>query len=602
MGKSKIIKSLSLIVILSGAIVMIGWILEIEALISINPNWVTMKLITALSFFLSGIILYFIVCKIEGGESVLDQIILTISTILILFFMLNLLMSSFFNFSTGIEHLFVDELNDAVKTTIPGRPSIGTMINFIMVSIAGILSLFEVKNISHKIYLIGIMILIVGCVAVLGYIASVPLLYYTITGYSTAMALHTAILFILIGIGFINCREIRIEKKLKMNLHKRFTGTKIFLIFVLVLLLGLIALFLFSNKNSKISSLKLNPVLSNHPIYSSYNFLKNDSIINIGIQPMYLPTGIILEVIKRDKILNETLASFGKQINYYPFFKGADVNFFIKQKMIDGGVGGDMPALSIASDFEVVIPMILQKGNVSIVSNKPMLSDDLVGKRIAYPYGSISHYFLLELMQSAGITEPMVDLVPMEVSSMALALHNKEIDLFTAWEPIVESAIKQYPDFQVTYKQITTGYLYFSEVYVNEYPTIVNHILAAVIRSISWLKSNNDNLRLACGWNLETIEDLTGKGNILNVEEMLSLAKEDLIGYHSKYSIVIKDKNLKTNSSLYNEYEFLRALEKDSMDYNWKKVKKSFDNNMVNEILEHPDIFRLNEYDYILKK
>lgn len=244
MEKSKIIKSLSLIVILSGAIVMIGWILEIEALISINPNWVTMKLITALSFFLSGIILYFIVCKIEGGRSVLDQIILTISTILILFFMLNLLMSSFFNFSTGIEHLFVYELNDAVKTTIPGRPSIGTMINFIMVSIAGILSLFEVKNISHKIYLIGIMVLIVGCVAVLGYIASVPLLYYTITGYSTAMALHTAILFILIGIGFINCREIRIEKKLKMNLHKRFTVTKIFLIFVLVLLLGLIALFI----------------------------------------------------------------------------------------------------------------------------------------------------------------------------------------------------------------------------------------------------------------------------------------------------------------------------------------------------------------------
>lgn len=387
-----------------------------------------------------------------------------------------------------------------------------------------------------------------------------------------------------------------------MNLHRIDKRTIIILSSVLILLIGTLIVILAIKKDVQPSSVQSYPELVNHPIYSNYNFNRNDSVINIGIQPMYLPTGIIMEVVKRDKILNETLANFGKQINYYPFFKGADVNFFIQQKMIDSGVGGDMPALSIASDFEVVIPMILQKGNVSIVSNKPMLSDDLVGKRIAYPYGSISHYFLLELMQSAGITEPMVDLVPMEVSSMALALHNKEIDLFTAWEPIVESAIKQYPDFQVTYKQITTGYLYFSEVYVNENPTIVNHILAAVIRSISWLKSNNDNLLLACGWNLETIEELTGKGNILNAEEMLSLAKEDLIGYHSKYSIVIKDKYLKTNSSLYNEYEFLRALEKDSKAYNWKKVKKSFDKNMVNEILEHPDIFRLNEYDYKIKK
>lgn len=378
--------------------------------------------------------------------------------------------------------------------------------------------------------------------------------------------------------------------------------TKIIITLILILVIGTLIVILVIKKDIQPSSVQSYPELVNHPIYSNYNFNQNDSIINIGIQPMYLPTGIIMEVVKRDKILNETLANFGKRINYYPFLKGADVNFFIKQKMIDGGVGGDMPALSIASDFEIVIPIILQKGNVSIVSNKPMLSDDIVGKRIAYPYGSISHYFLLELMRSAGITEHKVDMVPMEVSSMALALHNKEIDLFTAWEPIVESAIKQYPDFNVTFKQITTGYLYFSEVYVNENPTIVNHILAAVIRSISWLKSNNDNLLIACGWNLETIEDLTGKGNILNAEEILSLAKEDLIGYHSKYSIVIKDKYLKTNSSLYNEYEFLRALEKDSMDYNWKKVKKSFDNNMVNEILEHPDIFRLNEYDYKIKK
>lgn len=208
MENLRIAKLLSFVITLGGAIVMAGWILEIEALKSILPFWVTMKFLTALSFFLSGIILYFVAYNTEGG-GVLNQIMIAISSILILFFMLNLLLATLFNFSTGIEDLFVHELRDAVKTTLPGRPSIGTMINFTLVSIAGLTSLFEVKKFNHKIYIIGIIVLIISSIAVLGYIASIPLLYYTITGYSTAMALHTAILFMLAGIGFINCRKTK---------------------------------------------------------------------------------------------------------------------------------------------------------------------------------------------------------------------------------------------------------------------------------------------------------------------------------------------------------------------------------------------------------
>jgi len=37
----------------------------------------------------------------------------------------------------------------------------------------------------------------------LGYIINAPILYYTISGWSTAMALHTAILFVLLGIGLV---------------------------------------------------------------------------------------------------------------------------------------------------------------------------------------------------------------------------------------------------------------------------------------------------------------------------------------------------------------------------------------------------------------
>ena len=375
-----------------------------------------------------------------------------------------------------------------------------------------------------------------------------------------------------------------------------------FLIFALILLIGLISLYISKKKETVISSIALTPELFDHPIYSNYEFNQDDSTINIGIQPMYLPTGIIFEVIKRDNILNRALSASGKEIEYYSFLKGADVNFFLQQKMLDGGVGGDMPALSASSSFDVVIPVIIQKGKASIVSEKPMLTNDLKGKRIAYPYGSISHYFILELLQSAEITENIVSLIPMEVSSMANALHNNEIDLFSAWEPTVTSSLKQYPEFYITYQKVTTGYLYFSRTLVQKNPEIVNHILAAVIRSISWLKSDRENLLLACEWNIMEMEKLTAEKNIINAAEIADLALQDILGYYSKYSIVISDDDISVNSSLYNEYAFLTDLYEAKESRNWEQVAKGFDNDLIYEILEHPKEFHLNEYDYVINR
>ena len=43
--------------------------------------------------------------------------------------------------------------------------------------------------------------------------------------------------------------------------------------------------------------------LLKHSIYSNYVFDNTDKVINIGIQPLYLPTGLISEVMERDMVL-----------------------------------------------------------------------------------------------------------------------------------------------------------------------------------------------------------------------------------------------------------------------------------------------------------
>lgn len=379
------------------------------------------------------------------------------------------------------------------------------------------------------------------------------------------------------------------------NINKK---TKLYFVFLIIITITSLVYFLSKNEGMELSSLISQADLQNHPIYSQYNYIQDDTKINIGFQPLYMPTGIIFEVIKLDKILQKALKLSGKEIAYFPYLKGADINFFLEQEKLDGGVGGDMPVLTASSNFDVIIPVVLQKGNVSIVSDRPMLTNNLKRKRIGYPFGSISHYFLLDLLQDAGIDENRVKLIPIEVTSMPTALHKKKIDLFSAWEPIVASALKQYPGFFTTFKRISIGYLYFSKEFAVKNPEAVNHVLAAVIRAVAWLKSDRKNLLLACQWNIAEMEKLSGEKSILNAEEIADLALQDILRYSSKYSIVLSEDDTQINSLLHAEFKFLKELNKVPIESEWDKVSKSFDRNLILEIYNQPKKYNLNDFDY----
>ncbi|MHB8881073.1 MAG: hypothetical protein ACYC69_06115 [Thermodesulfovibrionales bacterium] len=198
--KRRSVKILSLIVSLTGMLVIAGWIFDISSLKSISPAWVTMKLSAAFAFLLSGIILYFIVRAIEG-EFDKAQVALSITSLLIILLMGTMFLSAFLKIHTGVDDLFIKEPDGAVMTTNPGRPSVPTMLNFIFVASAGILTILNPHNLPSKLRTIGLTIATIGAVAVAGFVINAPLLYYFIEGINSAMAIHTAILFVLLGMG-----------------------------------------------------------------------------------------------------------------------------------------------------------------------------------------------------------------------------------------------------------------------------------------------------------------------------------------------------------------------------------------------------------------
>lgn len=202
MKNYRVSKGLAIFVVIAGAIVMLGWIFDIGILKSILPGWISMKFSTALSFVLSGIILYLIAMSLESGSGV-AQAFLPVAVLIILLMMVSQLAATFLGLRLGIEELFIKEAKGTVRSVVPGRPSVPTMVSFILIAAAGMLTMLNLANLKSKLRFLGWIIMIIGTVAVLGYLVNAPLLYYYIEGKNSAMAFHTAILFALIGISLI---------------------------------------------------------------------------------------------------------------------------------------------------------------------------------------------------------------------------------------------------------------------------------------------------------------------------------------------------------------------------------------------------------------
>lgn len=194
---TKISKIISAITILIGLLVTAGWIFDISALKSIMPNEVTMKFSTAISFVFSGIILYF-VSNHYAGKIGAGQIAIPISGLVIFLFMVTLLITNIVGVSNGVEQLFVKESESAVETKSPGMPSVPTAVSFLLIIIVGIISLANSNRLKPILY-IGYVIMAIGTVSLAGHLINQPLLYYYVENLSTAMAIHTSVLFALIG-------------------------------------------------------------------------------------------------------------------------------------------------------------------------------------------------------------------------------------------------------------------------------------------------------------------------------------------------------------------------------------------------------------------
>lgn len=366
MFSNKIAGIIGFAAIIVGILVCIAWVLDIQEIKSIIPNAAPMRFTAGLLFIVSGTLLYSLTTK-SGRMASLAQITVPISVFIILLVSTTVLVGYTVGLNTGIEQLFAGKTPTAAASG-PSQPPIPTLVSFVLISIMGVLE-YHATRLRNFVRYLGCGVLIVGAVSVIGYITNQPSLYYYVNNGNAGMAIHTSILFVAIGIGFILLQKNPIAAPIRslgvqMRIFATFLSTTIVSIIVIVVL---VLYYTADLTNFKIITLQLLTITSILIVAMAiFSLLISKSISKpiVALQNTSRQISQGHHSLKADETGNDEMAELGKAFNQM-------VTSVMKAERFS--TLGEMSA-RLAHDIRN--PLSVIKLNISLLQNQIQKSDD----------------------------------------------------------------------------------------------------------------------------------------------------------------------------------------------------------------------------------
>jgi len=184
-----------------GIIVILGWLFNVPFLKSLNPDYISMKPNTALSFIFIGIS---IIILHNIKHSIILRNFARTLLIIVLFISAITLSEYIFKWNAGIDELLFLEGPGTTATIYPGRMAVNTVICFILLSISLLITDTRFKWCDIISQLLAITTGLISVLPQLGYAYNEADLFTF--AYRTPMALHTAVTLLTISIGIFFLR------------------------------------------------------------------------------------------------------------------------------------------------------------------------------------------------------------------------------------------------------------------------------------------------------------------------------------------------------------------------------------------------------------
>jgi taurine transport system substrate-binding protein len=192
----------------------------------------------------------------------------------------------------------------------------------------------------------------------------------------------------------------------------------------------------------------------------------------------------------------------GVEIKYVKVGGGGDMLRAIAGSDVDfGGIGNPPTAIGVTRGLPIkgifVINMLDYVEAMAVRTSKSITSfKDLKGKTVAAPFGSTTHYLLLQALKDEGVDPASMKIIDLAPSDIAAAWARGDIDAAWFWEPNLDKAVKDGGHIMITSGEMAKrGYPTWDigvvmNAFAEKYPTYVEKFIKAECDGIEfWLKN-----------------------------------------------------------------------------------------------------------------
>jgi NitT/TauT family transport system substrate-binding protein len=192
----------------------------------------------------------------------------------------------------------------------------------------------------------------------------------------------------------------------------------------------------------------------------------------------------------RDAGLNLTVRTFGTVAESFPAFTVGQVQGLtpVTSEVVSLAADG--------TDYRIVAVMDTSSGADAILAQSGISSvEDFQGKQIAVQRGGVGHFFLLQILAEAGMTEGDVTIVDTTPEAGAAAFEAGNVEIAYSHEPFMAKALSMRKDASIVYDSskmptaIADVYA-FSTDFIQTNPDAVQGFVSSIFSALDFLKSN----------------------------------------------------------------------------------------------------------------
>jgi len=225
---------------------------------------------------------------------------------------------------------------------------------------------------------------------------------------------------------------------------------------------------------------------------------QSGSTLWIGYTPMYIA------------IEKGFFQEMGFDLEYNIFGASGEADAAFSAGRIDAQSSVTSEAVALASkgvDYRIVQIADTSLGGDGILARNSVADvADFKGREIAVEVGAVSHFFLLQVLEEAGLTADDVTITNLTPDAAASAYTADRVDIAVTYSPFLKQANDAQTDGRIIYDTskmptaIVDAYMFNTE-FVEANPAAVQAHIDGIYKAIDFLDTNTDEaLELAAKW------------------------------------------------------------------------------------------------------